>query len=318
MMEAGTPAAQAAPEAPDMPGASTEVATIRDTAAVLPVSHILTDDEIRRLWRIGSALAQSGMFKDARQAEQAFAKVLMGRDLGLSPTQAMSGIHIVEGKPEIAAVTMGSFVKAHERYDYRVVEHDERACAIEFYETDDGVRELIGTSRFTIEDAETANLAKKDNYKRHPRNMLFARAMSNGCKWYAPDVLGGLPVYTHGEIEQVPNLTDGAGDGEAQGLDLGPKVEAVLERAQALGHEGLADRAAAEMALGFSTPEQVDEWVQGATAVLDQLDPEVESDEGETGERGEGEAEEVTPDGADVEHPEEGGQQQLDEDGGES
>jgi hypothetical protein len=71
----------------------------------------MTDGEIDRLFRVAKALAMSGMFKDARQAEQAFAKILLGRDLGLSPTQAMTGIHIVEGKPEIAATTLAGFIK---------------------------------------------------------------------------------------------------------------------------------------------------------------------------------------------------------------
>src|ERR1044071_303709 len=88
-----------------MPGdetSSTEI--VKRTASdahVLERMPLMTDDEIRRSWRLASSLAASGMFKDAKQGEQAFAKILIGRDLGLTPTQAMTGIHIVEGKPEV-------------------------------------------------------------------------------------------------------------------------------------------------------------------------------------------------------------------------
>ena len=36
-------------------------------------------------------------------------------------------------------------------------------------------------------------------YKGFARNMLFARAMSNGARWFTPDVFGG-PVYTPDEL----------------------------------------------------------------------------------------------------------------------
>ena len=42
-----------------------------------------------------------------------------------------------------------------------------------------------------------ANLVKdKSGWVKYPRNMLFARAMSNGVRWFAPEATGGLPVYT--------------------------------------------------------------------------------------------------------------------------
>lgn len=169
----------------------------------------ITDREINRSWRVAKALAMSGMFKDARQAEQAFAKILMGRDLGLSPTQAMTGIHIVEGKPEVAAVTLAYFIRARDGYDYKVVEHTDKTCSIEFVV--DG--ESRGVSTFTIEDAQTAGLTRPtkngapSNYSKFARNMLWSRAMSNGVKWYLPEVLSGVPVYYDGEIEDDEPVT---------------------------------------------------------------------------------------------------------------
>lgn len=183
------------------------------------VMPLMTDDEIRRTWRLAQALSASSMFKDAKQAEQAFAKILLGRDLGLSPTQAMTGIHIVEGKPEVAAVTLASFVRRRPGVSYRVVEHTNEACEIHFFTGDDPERckckpggRPAGTcnvSRFTEEDADLAGLTrpsqngKASNHTKYPRNMFFARAMSNGVKWYVPEALGGIPVYTEGEVYQA-------------------------------------------------------------------------------------------------------------------
>jgi len=75
----------------------------------------------------------------------------------------------------------------------------------------DGKREKLGNSTFTIEDAQkityydhkaakTKKLTEKDNWVNYTRNMLFARALSNGERWYTPDVFGGTPVYTPDEM----------------------------------------------------------------------------------------------------------------------
>jgi len=61
----------------------------------------------------------------------------------------------------------------------------------------DGKRESIGKSEFTAADAAKAGT---QNMGKFPRNMLFARAMSNGVRWYCPDVFSGNSVYTPEEL----------------------------------------------------------------------------------------------------------------------
>jgi len=244
----------------------------RPAAATLAV---MSDDEIRRTYRISEALAASGMFPDARRAEEAFAKILLGRDLGLNPTQAMTGIYIVEGKPQVAAVMLAAFVKRGGIYDYRVLEHTPETCSIEFrLLLDGGEHEVLGVSTFTIAEAQAAGLVKdRSGWAKYPRNMLYARAMSNGVKWFTPDATHGIPVYHEGEIVSTAELlTEGEGDGEAKGIDLGPKVETVIARAQALGHVGIADRATVEMILGGRGPDVVAKWCRDASVTLDQFE----------------------------------------------
>jgi hypothetical protein len=84
---------------------------------------------------------------------------------------------------------------------------DDQACVLEFFENG----ESQGKSQFTWEDAQTTKyydkkrggwkpLASKHNYQNFPANMLFARAISNGVRWYAPDVFSGSTVYTPDEL----------------------------------------------------------------------------------------------------------------------
>lgn len=142
---------------------------------------------------IGKAFAESGMFPDIKSAAQAIVKIQAGNELGIPPFQSMSGIHIISGKPTIGAGLMASMVKGSGKYDYKVTEQTEKVCSINFFQG----KELLGTSTFTIEDAKKAGTKNLDKYA---RNMLFARAMSNGVKWYTPDVFAG-PVYVPEEMD---------------------------------------------------------------------------------------------------------------------
>lgn len=144
---------------------------------------------------LGKAFAESGMFPDIKSAAQAIVKIQAGAELGIGPFQSMSGIHIISGKPTIGAGVMASMVKASGKYNYKVLEANDKLCSIEFFEG----KVSLGTSTFSIEDAKKAGTKNLDKF---PRNMLFARAMSNGVKWYTPDVFAG-PVYVPEEMEAV-------------------------------------------------------------------------------------------------------------------
>jgi hypothetical protein len=134
---------------------------------------------------------------------------------------------------------------------------------------------VIGLSRYTIEDAQKAGLVKSDPkaaWNASRRNMFRARCMSNGVKWFIPEVLGGLPIYVDGELTEDRSVTSAVGDGEAQGLDLGPRVDAVIARAEALGHAYLSDRAMLEVQLGKRDQGVVNQFVKDATAKLDEFE----------------------------------------------
>lgn len=153
------------------------------------------------LAELGQTLARSGFFADTKEASQAIVKVLAGRELGFGPVASMTGVYIVKGRVALSANLMAAAVKRSGRYDYRVRQLDDKAASIEFFETIGGKRESLGVSTFTLEDAKRAGT---QNLDRFPRNMLFARAMSNGVKFYCPEVTGG-PAYTPDELGETVN-----------------------------------------------------------------------------------------------------------------
>jgi hypothetical protein len=150
---------------------------------------------ISELMNLAKAFAESGMFADTKSAAQAIVKIQAGQEIGIPPFAAMTGIHIIQGKPTIGAGLIASRLKGSGKYDYRVIEASEKVCSIDFFQ---GATK-IGNSTFTIEDARKA-LTK--NIDKFPKNMLFARAISNGVKWYCPDIFSG-PVYVPEEMQVV-------------------------------------------------------------------------------------------------------------------
>lgn len=149
---------------------------------------------VNEIMSIGKAFVESGMFPDIKTAAQAVVKIQAGQELGVAPFAAMTGIHIIQGRPTLGAGLIASKVKASGKYDYKILEMDEKKCSIDFYQG----KEKIGNSTFTLEDAKKAGTKNMDKF---PKNMLFARAISNGVKWFTPDVFNG-PVYTPEELEQ--------------------------------------------------------------------------------------------------------------------
>jgi hypothetical protein len=156
---------------------------------------------------VAAALAQSGMFPDAREAAQAFAKMIAGQEYGIGAFASMTQIYIIEGKPTMSASLVAGVIKRSGIYNYKVVQTDEKAAVIDYYEGG----EFTGRSEFSMTDAARANLTNKQNWQKYPKAMLFARAMTQGARAYCPDVFGGA-IYTPEEIKNdvVMDSTGGA------------------------------------------------------------------------------------------------------------
>jgi hypothetical protein len=146
--------------------------------------------------RRAKAYSESGYWPDTKSIAQALVKIEAGRSLGLPPLVAMSEVHVIDGKPTLGAGALASLVKTSGRYDYQVIELTPTRCVLRFMDRG----EPLGDSTFDLDNATDAGLAGRGPWKQYPRNMLFARAISNGVAWFCPDVVSGR-VYTPEEID---------------------------------------------------------------------------------------------------------------------
>lgn len=154
---------------------------------------------------LGEVFIKSGMFTDIKSQAEAVVKILAGRELGLAPLESMTNIYIVNGKVALQAKIIGALIKKSLKYDYTVEKLDNEECTVSFYSIEvDGKKIELGKSTFTLKDAARSGIINKDVWKSYPRNMLFARALSNGARWYTSDVFCG---YTAEEVEDTKEVT---------------------------------------------------------------------------------------------------------------
>jgi hypothetical protein len=149
--------------------------------------------------RLGEVLVKSGFFQDTKDIAQAIVKVLAGRELGFGPIASMQGVYIVKGRVTLSANLVGAAIQRSGKYRYTVKELTNDRCTLAFRGPENSSFESV----FTAQDAQQAGLLS-GNYRTFPRNMLFARALTNGARWFCPEVFNG-PIYTPDELGATVN-----------------------------------------------------------------------------------------------------------------
>tara|TARA_X000001388_G_scaffold77421_1_gene78161 strand:+ start:1506 stop:2573 length:1068 start_codon:yes stop_codon:yes gene_type:complete len=172
---------------------------------VLPMSYSEMND-------FSKIVMRARMFTSMQSAEQVLLTMVAGREMGMGFIEACNSLYIVNGKVSLLAGKVGEMIKRSGRYDYKLKEHTNEVCEIEFFQKSlDGTQwESLGSSRFDLKDKAQAKLTGM-NYDKYPRNMLFARALTNGARWHTPDVFGGA-IYEPEELGAKVQYSD---DGES-------------------------------------------------------------------------------------------------------
>lgn len=123
---------------------------------------------------------------------------LNARELGLPLMMCLNGgMYTFSGQVTLSSQLINMMiVNAGHRVD--ILKLDPQSCRLRFwrYDRPEGVNTF--EYEFTIEMATRAALVNKDNWKKNPMDMLFARCISGGGRKFMPDVLMG--VYSDAEL----------------------------------------------------------------------------------------------------------------------
>lgn len=133
---------------------------------------------------------------------KAFLLAETGDMLGIHPMAAVTGVHIIEGKPSLSANLMTGLVrKAGHILRVTVTgkpEDNSLKATAQLIRSDD--KDFTFEVTWTVDDAKRAGLWGKGNWAKYPRAMMKSRVVSEIVREGASDVLMGGNVYTPEEL----------------------------------------------------------------------------------------------------------------------
>lgn len=120
--------------------------------------------------------------------------VATGRAIGVDDMTAIRSVHIIDGKPTFSAELMVQLVR---RRGHSITgELTEGAATVTGTRADNGD---TMKSTWTLAMADRAGLLSKQNWKKYPESMLWARAVSQLCRMLFADCFAGA-TYTTEEL----------------------------------------------------------------------------------------------------------------------
>lgn len=142
-------------------------------------------------------LAQSALLPDGLRGKpgDVLVTLITGHELGLSPMQAIRGLHVVKGRAVMSADLAVALTKRHPSCRYfRVVASDDKAATYETLREGDPEPTRM---TFTAEQAKQAGLGG-DNWRKYPAAMLRARCSLALARAVYSDIM--LGVYDPDEL----------------------------------------------------------------------------------------------------------------------
>lgn len=200
------------------------------------------------------------------------ASILAGREAGIPPMRALAHIHMVDGRPSMSAEQKRAQALAA-GHEIAYAETTSTRCVVK------GRRkgsEMWSSVTWTMDDARQAGLANKENWRKHPRRMLEARATGELCDMLFPDSTAGLATY-----EELSDGGDAAGVETDEHAAAKPRT-AQRKRAPKTAAEPAASKSAAPAASTSGPPEPPlpgDEEQTGTGAVPPSLGEDVHDTE---------------------------------------
>lgn len=178
-------------------GASSAMVVSKDPAFKLAMEP----SSLEALYKMAAAIAKIGLC-GVKAPEEALARMLCGRELGLTMMQALRGVYVIEGQPSLSAALKEALCLSHPEVceEFTLLETSDKKAAYRVKRRGRAAREYA----FTIEDAQRAGLVKeKSGWAKWPARMLMARAKSSAADAEFGDLLLGFATREEMEDERI-------------------------------------------------------------------------------------------------------------------
>lgn len=206
---------------------------------------------------LAQRLAGSGIIPGALRGKPADVLVVLmtGHELGLSPMQSLRMVHVFDGKPILGSeLIVGLVKKSPECLSFQLVESSNEAAT---YKTQRRGEDPT-TLTWTLEQAQAAGLAGRDNWKRHPAAMLRARAAAALARAVYPDITLGIL-----ETDEAAEIRAANRAQQVEGNRPPPASAPSLE-------EQPVDAEIVELEPGLEEQAAIDEWTERIQGALDE------------------------------------------------
>jgi hypothetical protein len=172
------------------------------------------------LMSVSDLIFKSGVYGDLQSAAQAAMKVLAGNEYGFTPFQAQSMFDFIQKRTVLSSHAKATLINSAPDYKMKVLEITPTICTIEVYRKNaENEFKKLATESFSWEDAVAAGYttgANAHSYKKTPRNMLFARCVSNIWRWHCSELEyrrpGDIKEFSTPELEGETSAPNGKQD----------------------------------------------------------------------------------------------------------
>ena len=180
----------------------------------MDMNNALVLTTIDETYRMAKGLIMSGLLpKSIKTAEQAFAIITLGAELGFAAWQSMNSIDVIQGKPTLKPQAMLALIHRSglaELVKIPNVDEIAKANAATVTMTRKGgmthtetftweMAELMETTEYVDNQKRTIPMVQKYNWRTMPEIMMKWRAVSACARVVFPDVIMGM--YTADEID---------------------------------------------------------------------------------------------------------------------
>lgn len=184
-------------------------------AVAIRESVLPTQENWNQILAMGNAAFKSGLLPKSIQTPEAAAIIMLrGYELGLPPMVALDSLYVVNNKIGISAdMLLAGIREAHPKAEIIIKKSDSKECVIMARRPE---QKDLTEFKYTIEEAKEAQLLVKDNWRKHPADMLFARCVTRMKRRLFPEVMKGLS-HTPEELEEVRDVTPSADQAKHSG-----------------------------------------------------------------------------------------------------
>jgi len=181
------------------------------------------------------------------------AAILYGDEVGIGPMQSLARIHVIDGKPALAAETQRALILSA---GHDLWQDEATNTRVTWVGRRRGSDQSVRVT-WTMDDAKAAGLAGRGPWRSYPRAMLSARASAELARAMFADCIGGMAAVE--EIEDGWDVEPAPTNGEAAPAPAkATRTRKRAARGKAAGQAPPADRARGPEAIEASATERAD------------------------------------------------------------